>query len=338
MQLKINGTDFLFFNDYSLALKLDAVASIFSFTLRFNPDNPQHRSILKPLSYPKVEIFEDDGTLRITGNIVSHTFVSDKDPNLVTVSGYSKGGILEDCNIPLSSYPLESLSRSLQDIARRLLSPFSLNLVIDPGVASVVNGIYEKTVAEPGETIAGYLAKLASQRNVVLSHDARGNVVLFRPDTKAAPVFFFNKTTAQKFQFQINGQALHSEIAVLRQPSEEDAEVSLSDKTTNPLVGIYRSGVFVLSSGKETDTKKAADNKMASQLAAISLTVTVEKEITIAPGNIVEVQNPEIYLYNRSRFMVSQVTRVKSEKGTTTTISLVLPETYTGAQPKNIFA
>jgi prophage tail gpP-like protein len=195
----------------------------------------------------------------------------------VALSGYSLGGILEDCNIPLSAYPLESLQRSLKEISEKLLAIFNLRLVIAPNVSQQANAIYKKTVAEPSESIASYISKLASQRNIVLGHNENGDLVFFRPNANAAPKFFFTQNNTRNMGWSINGQGLHSSVEVLRQPSDDNEGVSLADSALNPLVRLKRPSVSVLSSGTETDTKFAADNKMASELANMVLSVEVEK-------------------------------------------------------------
>ncbi|RDY57720.1 hypothetical protein [Flagellimonas nanhaiensis] len=337
MKIKVNGSEFKFFNDITISLQLDTVASAFSFTARFNPQNESHRELFKPLSYQDVEIFKDDGTLLLTGTVLNQSHKSDKDPNLVSLSGYSKGGILEDCTIPLDSYPLESLNRSLKEITEKLLKIFCLNLKISSNVLNQANAVYSKTSAEPSDSVAGYLSKLTAQRNIVLSHNEKGDIVFFRPNTSAAPKLFITKENSVNMGWSVNGQSFHSSVEVIRQPSDDNGGVSLADKAINPLVGKYRPTVSVLSSGKETDTKLAADNKMASELSNLKLSVGFEKFIEVSPGDIVEVQNDEVYLYNRTRFMASTVSISENETGYKTSLTLVLPETFTGEPPKPIF-
>jgi len=87
--------------------------------------------------------------------------------------------------MPVSAYPLEVLNLSLTDIAKRVLKIFGLKLIVYPNVAQVCGRAYEKSVCGPTDKMKGYLSKLAATRNVLLSHDTAGNVILFRPDTKA---------------------------------------------------------------------------------------------------------------------------------------------------------
>lgn len=337
MKIKINGTYIKFFDEVSYGLNLDSVASVFSFVGRFNPENPFHREIFRPLSYAKVEIFNNDDQLILTGTIVNHTKASKASNDLWKLSGYSLPGVLEDVNISYDQYPLESLQSSLKDITQRLIKPFNIGLVIDPAVSKDAGIIYEKSVASPSERIKDYLAKIASQRNIVLSHTANGELLYFRPDTKAAPKHRFTKENGIEMSLGVQGQGLHSSITVLRQPSDDTGNLSPVDSVRNPLIKENRPSVQVLTSGDETATKLAAENELASELKGITLSIQTNKILNLLPGDIVEVKNDEIFLFQYQRFMVNSVVVKETTKGDEMNISLMLPEAFTGEQPKNIF-
>ncbi len=337
MKVRINGKNIFFFTEGAINLKLDSIASDFSFKVRFNPENDDHKELFKPLQYHKVEIFNSKDKLIFTGTILNHSFESNSVKNLLTLSGYSLSGILEDVTISTSEYPLESTNRSLKDIASRLCGFYGIGLIIDSSVTNKVGAIYKKTTASPTDTVKGYLSKLTSQRDIILSHDAKGNVVLFKPNDNMKPLYFFNKENTLSMSASYNGQALHSHISCVRQPSGENAGVSTVDTINNPLIAKYRPTTKVLSSGEDTDTKNAANNELASELKAISIKIELQGLFDdISTGDIVNCHNHELYSFAYSRYMVSEVSLNFNEKQDTTSLSLVLPETYTGKQPKNI--
>ena len=121
MKVKINDRFYYSFDAVTINYKLDSVASAFSFKARFNPDNQFHKEIFKPLQYQKVEIFDNEDNLKLTGNILNTSLSSGSSRELQTISGYSKSGIIEDVNIPFSAYPLEKNNVSLNDIVRDVL-------------------------------------------------------------------------------------------------------------------------------------------------------------------------------------------------------------------------
>lgn len=351
MKIKINGQFVTFFNKGTINLKLDSIASTFGLQCRFNPENDNHKELFKPLQYHKIEIFNSKDKLIFTGTILNHSFTSNKDVNLVSISGYSLSGILEDVTIPPSLYPLENTNLSLKQIAQKLCNAYGIGLVVgsnagnlnivaqdvDPDAETQSNITYKKTVASPTDTVKGYLSKLTSQRNILLSHDAKGNVVLFKPNDNQKPRYFFNSENSLSMASSYQGQSMHSQINVVRQPSEENAGVSTVDSITNPLIGKFRPTTKILSSGEDTDTSKAAINELASELKAIQVKVSLLGLFDeIFPGEIVNIHNHEIYSFAYSRYMVAGITLNFDEKGETTDLDLVLPETYTGKVPRNI--
>lgn len=349
MRVKINGQEIYFFTGGSITLKLDSIASTFSLKVRFMPENDKHKELFKPLQYHKIEFINDNGKLLLTGTILSHSFVSDSGKNLLVISGYSVCGILEDVTIPQSLYPLENTNLTLKQIAQKLCGHFGLGLVIGSNAGNLnivasdedseeeVNITYKKTVASPTDTCKGYLSKLTSQRNTLLSHNAKGDVVIFRPNGNAKPKYFFNSENSLRMSSSYNGQSLHSSISVLRQPSEDNEGVSTVDSIVNPLIPKNRPTTKILSSGEDTDTSKAANNELAAELKAIALTVELKGLFDdLFPGDLCNIHNHEIYSFAYSLYMVSEITLNFDEMEEYTSLSLVLPETFTGLQPKNI--
>lgn len=338
MKLKINGRFFNFFSDITVNYKLDSVASTFSFSGRFDPDNSEHREIFRPLAYHKVEIFSDDDELLLTGNLVNTDLGSDSKRELQNLSGYSKAGILEDCTIRPSAYPLEKLNVNLEDLTQNLLSEFDIDFVVDDSVLNEMRIEYKKTVAQPTETIKSFISKLAAQRNIILSHNEKGDLVFFKPDLTAEPVLFLTPENTITMGLKVNGQQIHRNISVIRQPSKDNNSLSPVDTVENILVGADRSITKVLSSGSETETKKAADNALAAQLKSIDFTVFLNRIEDVKVGDIIEVQNPEIHLYDRTKLVISSIVVKETKTSNEMTLKLVLPETFSGEPPKNIFA
>lgn len=337
MKLKINNRFYTFFDEVKINRTLDSIASSISLKARFNPDNIHHREIFKPLQYHLVELFDDNDDLLFTGYIVNNSFSSKNIPELKNLSGYSLGGILEDVTIPFSNYPLERNNVSLSDLAKQVLRPFGISFLVSSNVSRDMNLPYETTVAEPSETVKSYLSKLAAQRNIILSHDEKGRLLFTRPDIKAKPKLFLNIENTNSMSLAVNGQGIHSEISVIRQPSFGNDDLTPVDSVVNSMVGKFKPMVKVLTSGTDTDTSKAANNVLASELKNISISAEVSKYLYVNPGDIVEVINPEIYLYNNTRLMIQSISVAEKKDSTFTSLKLVLPETFTGDSPVDVF-
>ena len=353
MRIKIDKEYYANFNDFSLASGLDRVASAFAFTANYDPNNPLHRQLFKPLSYKRVEFYNDDNVLFFTGTIVGHKFTSDKDVNLVSLSGYSLPGILEDCSIPYAAFPLESLKTNLKEITQKIISYFGLQLIIYKEAEQACSTAYKKTTAEPGQKVKDYLAKLAAQKNVILSHDRHGRVLYFKPDPNAQSKIFYTKENVLNMEIDVDGQSLHSDLTIVRQPEKNGDNEYLSllpssgsnsgsgitpvDSIKNPLVEQFRPTVQKLTSGRETDTKTGVENYLADELKNIRVKISLNRWDPIYSGDIIEIQNPEIFIFNRTRFMIEGTTINESASERTMSINAVLPESFEGKQPKKIF-
>lgn len=337
MKIKIDNKFYDFFDEVAIDLSLDAIASTFSFKAKFDTNNVNHQLIFQPLIYSKVEIFNDFDNLIFTGVIVNTQLQSSATPTIGTVSGYSIPGVLEDSTIPYSGYPLEKNNVSLHDVVRGVLRDFNINYTVHDSVAIEMNLNYKKTVASPSETVKSYIAKLAAQRNIVLSHTNRGELLFFRPNAYAKPKLFLNKENTLSMSLSVNGQGIHSEISVIRQPSKKNNNLKPVDFVLNPMVFKYKPVVKTLSSGEDTDTKNAANNILADELKNISFSVNLNRIEDLNPGDIVEVQNDEIFLFKRTKLMVSKVSIKENTNSKSMSISLLMPETFTGDAPNNIF-
>lgn len=339
MKIKINGSYYNFFNKVNINFNLDSVASTFSFLGRFDSSNELHRNIFKPLSYHDVEIYTNLNELILKGTIVTNSLASSSQRTLQKLSGYGKSGIIEDCTIPYSLYPLEKNNVSLQDICNSLLPEFGVSFVVDDSAKNDMSLVYKKTVADPSETIKSFISKLAAQRNIIISNNEKGEIFFYKPSivNTSNVRYFFNSENTLSMSLEVNGQSLHSRVTVIRQPSKDNVSLSPVDTVRNSMVSTNRSVVRVLSSGESTDTKKAANNLLATELKAISFKIKMNKIIPLRCGDCIEVLNPEIHIYKRAKLIVSSISIMQDEKSETMDINLVIPETFNGENPINIF-
>jgi len=338
MKIKIEKKFFNHFSNLSVKFNLDTFASVFSFDARFDPLNIEHQKIFKPLTYPKIEIFSNDMDLLLTGNIVNNSFISTKTPQLVSFSGYTKSGILEDVTIPDSVYPLEKNDQSLTEISAQLLKPFGISQLIERNVSNEMNLVYEKAVAQPTQSVASFLTQLASQRNIVIGHTKKGDVYYFKAFIGSKPVKSYDESNLLSSKMAINGRAFHSDITVRRQPSDENVGVSTVDGVKNPNVKQIRSVCKVLSSGDDTSTIQAAQNVLAAELRGIQLALELPKiDYELLCGQIIEFINPELFIYKKQKFVINEIIYKEDSREDTMTINCLTPEAFTGGIPTNIF-
>lgn len=80
--------------------------------------------------------------------------------------------------------PFEYNKITLPDIIAQLVEPLGFRVVIEADAT----GVFDRVTATQGDTIFGFLAKLAKQRSVLLSCDVFGNLVVTRAAVDSIPV------------------------------------------------------------------------------------------------------------------------------------------------------
>jgi prophage tail gpP-like protein len=333
-----------FFAKFSLTLKYDAVGSVFTFEFYYNPELPEHRILAAPGRYNLAKVYHE-GELLLTGFILSQSFDKKSTEELTPFSGYSVPGVLEDSQIPPTAYPLQSDGLSLKQIAQKLLKPFQIKMDIDSHVSGIMDEVYEKATAEPGETVKEFLCKLATQKNIIVSHTPKGHLLFTQARTNVSPSYHFDgNMPGTTMSLSFNGQGMHSPIWVIKQASKKGGNAGQA-KILNPYVPIdttaFRPKVIIQSSGTDNDTIKTAKNELAEELKNIVLTITTDRwkvgPNAVKPNNTITVTAPELFIFKKTPFFVESVKLDGDSQKLTATLTCVLPEVYNGAAPKNIF-
>lgn len=330
-----------YFEEFDIELKYDAVGSTFAFKYPFDPNNKDQKDMSCVGHYHTCTVEDNNETL-LTGYIISPVFNSSRQPELATLGGYSLPGFLEDCEIPLKAYPLQRDGVSLKVIAENIIKHFGLKMVIDPVAASAMDEPYQETTAKETQSVKSYFSELASQKNIIITHDEFGRLIFTKAVAKK-PIFHFDgNVPTKKMVLTFDGRQMHSEITVLKQEAFDEETANESNTIKNPYVPfVYRPHVMTQTSSKDTDNLTVAKNALAKELKALVLTIDLDRYILnekiIRPGSFITAMNPEAYLYTRENWFVESVRLKKDAEGENTTLRCVLPEVYTGATPKYIF-
>lgn len=341
MILKIGNTKIDYYRKISVSLNYDSVASVFSIDLYFNPSDPIHRELFRPGAFPSVTI-EHNGELLITGVLLSYKFKSSSQKELISISGYSKTGVLEDCEIPKSVYPLQSNGLTLRQIAEKLVKPFGIGLVVDPSIADRVDQKYNLTTASDTQSVKSYLADLAGQKHIMLTHDEKGNLVLSDAKINQTPVYDLSAgMPGLEFEFDYDGQRMHNEIAIQKQATKTGKGNIGTSTIANPYCSAFRPRIIRQTSGQEVDTSNAARNALSEELKGIPLNFSMDRwdlnGKILRPNTIITVADPELFLFNKTKFFVGSVSFQGDEVSETATVSCFLPEVFGTGTPKNIF-
>lgn len=331
-----------YFTSFNVSLRYDAIASSFQFNFLFNPDNIEHKEMSCIGHYHLVTVEHNDELL-LTGYLISQGFEDAPTKTLSAFGGYSLPGFLEDCEIPISLYPLQADGSSLREIAQKIVQPFGLKMVVDSSISSRMDEVFDKTTANEAQNIKSYLTELASQKNIIISHTSKGELHFTQAKAQQKPILYFDGGIPfTRMSLSFNGQAMHSDITVMKQ-ADKDGGNAGEHTVKNPYVPfVYRPRVIRQSSGNDIDTLQASKNARAAELKNLKLTIVTDRwEVDgkiIRPNNVISVLNENVYLYKKSDWFIEQVDLSGDNTKTTATLSCVPVEVYNGQEPKYMFA
>lgn len=368
-----------FFDEVTINLKFDSVASTFKLQMYFDPNNAVHAELATVSHIHECSLFyvhEKAGRymnergrfefttdeLIITGFMLSQVFKDSAAPSFMEIGGYSKPGVLGDCDIPTEAYPLESVGLSFRQIVEKILPYFgqpsrggfqfkikstradsifeeddSETGISLSSIMSSADSDLGKSTAPESKNVLSYLRELALQKNITLSHDVLGNFIVNAPYTGNDFLFEIGTGSPKAINFiememNFNGQPLHSQIEAVRQPDKDGGNMAYA-MVTNPLVPVvFRPKVIVITSGDDNTAKDAARSEIGTELKSIPLKIVLDKPVAngrfIMPNNTIKVKNRSCYLYDPSKWFIEEVNYVKNSNTETCTITAVLPETY----------
>lgn len=349
MVLKINdrfrNRRVYFFNDFTVDMKFNSCASAFSLRFRFDEDNPEHKELGAFTHFHECTL-EYNGELLITGNVLCTGFLDTAKADLCTLTGYSKPGVLEDCTIPPSLYPLQSDGLTLRQIAQKLIKPFELEMVVAPSVSARMDKVFKKTVAEATQTVRDYLTELASQKDIVLSHDEYGRLLFTEAIIDQVPAIDFDRSKGMvpgtSFDFNFNGQGMHSHIHVQKEADVDGGNAGESMVRNPYVVHVYRPIVINQSSGDDNDTVLAAKRALANELRGLTYAIGTDRWLVnnkiVRPNIIVSVINPVTYIFKKVEFFVESVVLTGNEDRTVATLNCVLKDVYSKETPVSIIS
>jgi prophage tail gpP-like protein len=345
MILKVGNKKIERFNSVDVVLKYDSVASTFAFSFYYDQGSP----IGRIGNYARC-VIEDDGETLITGTVLSATYRDSAVKSLSTISGYSVPGVLEDCEIPTKLYPLQSDGKSLKEITEALIKPFGFGLVIDQGqnfteIIDKANEVIATSTAEASQSIKAYLASIASQKNIVISHTVGGSLRFTRAYASGRSRHTFNQGQPNiLIDVAFSGQSMHSEITVVKQADIDGGNAGESS-VNNPYVNGYRPKVIVQTSGTDIDSLQAAKNALADELKSIKVVISIGgldkwryNGNKLRVNELVDVTSPQCRITKKTQFFIEEVhLHEDPQTGQSAVLTCVVPEVHNGQTPFNRF-
>lgn len=346
--LKVKNKTVDFFNDFSFNLRYDSIASSFGFSYYYDPNNLENKQISEILKFNEVQLYYNEQLL-ITGNIINQGFSQSSAKQLARFGGYSKTGVLEDCQIPVSLYPLQFDKLNLYEIASKLTKPFNIEILIDISVRDRMSKIFDTSTASERSSIKDFLTDLAVQKDIIITHTRRGELMFTDAKTIGNTIIDFDltegtenvNTIATNFNIDYDGQSMHSEITVQKQASIDGGNAG-EYTIKNPYVTNYfKPRVIIQSSGDDNDTILMARRELGNEISNIKLSFDINTwlidGIIIRPNNLISLIAPELGIFKRTLFFIESVNFSGDNVSETATVNCVLPEVYNKNEVKSIF-
>jgi len=349
--VKSEGKEFRHWSMVNIDLMLDTVASTFELA-GLRGSAPE---LFEPLGYKDVEIWIIDENKGInekllTGTIMNVGLSKEKKPKLDTISGFSKPGILEQCAMPKSLYPLQWNNTSMATIARDIVRAFNLTLEIDEGAVDKANEKFEKVECDEQESVKSFLSKIGQEKGITVAHNNLGDLYLYRIlNVIPATSRISENDYVVSFSTQPNGQGMHSEVTVRRDGDIDQDDVEGTDFSQNLNQSYTLQSPFVknkflpftriMKKGDLGSISDYAETLLARE--AVNMPVTFTKQGWDFNGRIVragfflELEAPSI-LVRDTKFVVNSMNFNKDAKGLETlTATCILPCAYTGKLPSS---
>jgi len=329
----IEGNKFSYFTDYTLKQSMDSFDS-FGFSAPFDPDIQIYRESFRPFSYKPCQVYYA-GNLFFSGILLA----PQADGKDIKISGYPKCGVLVDCQVPITKYPLEFNNQDLKKISENIASAYNINVNFSESSGS----IFPKVAIEPEQNIMDFLIGLANQIMFLITNNAQGDL-LFWKTQKGSSVANIKEGDIPYISCRptFNYQEYYSHIIGLKKAdSKTKAEKYVWENKFLISKGILRSHTFLASDAESGDLKTAVMAKAGRMFASsCSYQLTLQglknqnKELW-AKNTLINVLSKEAMIYKDTQFLIknAEISR-SSDKGDSTVLDLVLPGSFSGEIPE----
>jgi len=171
MKLEVNGIEYEHFTSASAEIRLDALSNTFSFTAVSTNDEPLPFQGGEPC-----RVIVDDQAV-VTGSIEIVSGSHDGNTHTISIQGRDKTGDLLDSNISSLSDLKETIT--LKAIIEKVLKNIDLTLnVIDEAGPDPFNPAEDIQAPESGDNAFEFLEALARKRQVLLTSNGDGDIVI----------------------------------------------------------------------------------------------------------------------------------------------------------------
>ena len=334
----VAGKHFSFFTEYKIIEEIDTFDS-FNFSGPFDDTQKIYRESFRPLSYNSCAIYYGRDLI-FNGIMIAPQSKSIIDSKTFSIVGYPLCGVLNDCPMPISKYPIEYINQNLEQIAHSMALPFGIPVEFQANPGNP----FEKVAPEPEQKVLDFLSGLAMQRGILLSNNPQGALIGWRANIDGKPVASIKEGELPYLSCSpvTDPQNYYSHITGLS-PTEDEKPAEKYTVENPHLIkrGILRPFTYIVHDAKDTDLQASVNAKagrMFASSAPYMLTLQGHRNQDSnrwKKNTLISVYAPGAMIYHETKFLIKSVTISRNvDSGDTTVLTLVLPDAYAGIIPE----
>jgi prophage tail gpP-like protein len=229
--------------------------------------------------------------------------------------------------------PYQKRNVTIEQRARDIVEPMEIGVELKH--IENTGGKFSRMTASKTDTIFAHLKKYASQRAVLISSTAAGNLLLTAANVKGKPVGTLEemKPLPEGWRAEFDGRKrFNSYKALGSSPKSSSKSAEAKDES----VPRSRFQTFTANDSTDGNIQKAADWRRSKQVAE---TLTIPFPVSDwydpngnlwEPNTIVTVVSPSIHVPQGYDFLIKSVEYNYAKSGRSSMLNLVPPQVYTG--------
>jgi len=335
--IKIDGKKFTGFTSYELTLSYDSFDTV-SVSAPYSDAINELKNAITPFAFKSCDVYYHDA-LVFKGSLLT------PDPELtdrageITLKGYPLCGILNDCAIPPTNYPLQVMGITMRGIADAACEPYNIPVIFNGDIGPV----FTEVSIEPTEKIMSFLSKLAKQRNLLFSNTEKGELLFFTAQEQNAFASFIEGSPPMiSLKSNFAAQEFYSHVTGFSKTGAEYPSFSYTLKN-DYLVnkGIMRHHSIIVDDAENLTDLENAVKAYGGRMFADCVSYELECDIHHNPngerfkkGMTVCVLAPTAMITRGTNFIARKIKLTRTADEKRAAINLVLPGSFTGNLPE----
>jgi len=326
-----------------ILITIDTAADGWTAVTRFDPFDEAKAKKFIPYTLPPAQVYLG-GKLVNSGILYLVGPRSSTDGRRISLGGWSPTADIIDSTINMevwNRFPNAKFERNnvtLADRAKELLEPFEIQVIDEANDLEP----FDRVAATPDEKIFDHLAKLATQRGILISCTAQGELRLTRANTTGKPIGTIEETDPPQTEMEatFDGRKRFSTYRAIGQspavsPAGDNYQVYKTATAQDPGVSRTRFLAFTADNAAVGNIQKAADwkrNRVLADAYTIPFPVSswyAPNDELWTPNTLITVKSPTLFLPNGFDFLIRAV--VFDEKPSAI-LYLIPPQVYSQDQ------